>query len=206
MKRYVYCNYFINLMFSDDFPYQFASLRAYKMPFPRVILSQVLSPSCCKRSSSSSNALVSVTFCWSTVGWRVSSCHASSWFQLPVKACKIHQGKKYQVRKKGCDFRRPLKYSTWIQRRQKGDSISIQSPSPCISKRMLKQTSMGTINIGYISPDTRAWGYSLDENYNARCSGLWKAICSRRVTSRVSSSVMLGARTASLVASPSGDP
>lgn len=101
MKRYVYCNYFINLMFSDDFPYQFASLRAYKMPFPRVILSQVLSPSCCKRSSSSSNALVNVTFCWSTVGWRVSSCHASSWFQLPVKACKIHQGKKIPGKKKG---------------------------------------------------------------------------------------------------------
>lgn len=139
MKRYVNCNYFINLMFSEDVPYQFASLRAYKMPFPRVILSQVLSPSCCKRSSSSSNALVKVAFCWSTVGWRVSSCHASSWFQLPVKACKRHQGKKYQVRKKGYDFRRPLKCSTWIQRRQKGDSISIQSPSPCISKRMLKQ-------------------------------------------------------------------
>ena len=156
-------------MFSEDFPYQFVSLRAYKMPFPLVILSQVLSPSCCKRSSSSSNALVKVAFCWSTVGWRVSSCHASSWIQLPVKACKIHQGKKYQVRKTGYDFRRPLKYSTWIQRRQKGDSISIQSRSPCISKRMLKQSSMGTINIDkywvYFSRH-KDGGCSLDENYN----------------------------------------
>lgn len=223
MKRYVNCNYFINLMFSEDVPYQFASLRAYKMPFPRVILSQVLSPSCCKRSSSSSNALVKVAFCWSTVGWRVSSCHASSWFQLPVKACKIHQGKKYQVRKKGCDFRRPLKCSTWIQRRQKGDSISIQSPSPCISKRMLKQTSMGTINIGYISPDTRAegiaWMKTTSTNPGVHDSlspflillqprfhveNLDRAVegnLACRVTSRVSSSVMLGARTASLVAS-----
>ena len=36
MKQY---NYFINLMFSEDFPYQFASLRAYKMSFPRLISS-----------------------------------------------------------------------------------------------------------------------------------------------------------------------